>query len=114
MFYPASNPDARGGECFAWPYLVELEPKLGRLLARAEAVVPADRFHCSAEVWYGRGPWQGRGLKPQLVALVGWSRIDYHAVLSSCTAYEVASGTLWEALPPCGVCWCVRLSDCRG
>ena len=59
-----------------WKKLVEVEPRLETLLADAQSIEDdlTSISFCANAAWYGysRQP----GLKPSLVRLVGWGRID--------------------------------------
>jgi hypothetical protein len=80
-----------------WDELVKLEPKLGVLLAEAQAVRDDDPHFCANAIWYDF-------LKPRLVLLVGWCRPDRTKPLASEQAYDVAYDTIYEALPDCRDC----------
>jgi hypothetical protein len=88
--------------------LVAQEPRLRTLLQRAQAVKDDRRkpAFCANAVWYGYGPYHGRGLKEQLCWLVGWGRKDGHPILATEEAYDVAYETIYLALPNCRECLC--------
>ncbi len=84
-----------------WDMLAGLEPLLGRMLhnaRNADGYRSGEQF-CRESVWY-------RELKPQLVRIVGHCRPDYHPILATSSAYELAYHTLLQALPPCRNCRC--------
>jgi hypothetical protein len=95
-----------------WPTfeeLVALEPGLSKLLAEARAERAEQRanpYYCANDVWYRR-------FKPRLLRLVGWERSgDHeHSELSCPAAYDVAYDRIYEALPECRNCGCLRPED---
>jgi hypothetical protein len=86
-----------------WAELVKAEPKLGELLAEAQAVKDDGRTpsFCANRIWYAPG-----GFKDRLCRLVGWDRKG-HPVLGTMQAYDVAYETIYDALPDCRDCWCL-------
>jgi hypothetical protein len=86
--------------------LCEREPALRRLYdaARAERRKRRGKHYCANAVWYVR-------LKPRLLWLVGWQRPDRDPVLGSADAYDVAYDTIYDALPDCKDCGCLRVGD---
>lgn len=80
--------------------LCRLEPRLADLFRDALAVEGSDEHFCANWTWY-------RELKPRLLQLVGW-----HAErpeLRTMEDYDTAYQTIYEALPPCNACSCLRL-----
>jgi hypothetical protein len=94
-----------------WAGLVRLEPRLLDLLREARALRKEQRrdpHFCANAAWYGYGRWRGHGLKPRLVRLVGWSAEGGDPILATRAAYDVAYQTVYEALPACRACGCMR------
>lgn len=84
----------------SWEMLAGLEPKLANLLHDARnAESYASNCFCRETVWYAE-------LKPMLVEIVGHGRSDYHPILGTCAAYELAYDTILKALPDCRNCSC--------
>lgn len=82
-----------------WAMLLALEPRLRGLLREAQQADSGcgNRF-CGMEAW--------RALKPRLVEIVGYCRSDFHPILGTCAAYELAYDRLLNAIPPCRGCSC--------
>jgi hypothetical protein len=82
-----------------WEKLMQLEPRLRGLWQEAQHCdrFCGDRF-CGMEAW--------PALKPRLVEIVGHCRSDFHPVLGTAAAYEIAYDRLLEAVPPCRGCSC--------
>jgi hypothetical protein len=109
------NPDLpKAVSRLSWKELVSLEPRLDALLQEARSYHQFDtKDFCANDAWY-RGPdWRektdeerrGRSLKGRMCNLVGFTRRPSHPVLSTMKAFDVASETIYEALPDCrGVC----------
>jgi len=99
-----------------WDDLIVLEPFLGQLLAEIEAVHddPTERYFCANELWYGYNRFRGCGFKQSLSLCVGRHR-DNHELgfappeLCTSTAYDVAYEKLYNALPDCRNCLCMKL-----
>jgi len=85
----------------SWGMLAGLEPKLADLLqdARAADSHRATESFCRESYWYLE-------LKPVLVQIVGYCRPDYHPILGTSAAYELAYDTILKALPDCRNCSC--------
>src|SRR5262245_52548454 len=77
-----------------WARLVAAEPRLADLLATATAYHPVRAGFCANEVWHGPA-----GLRRQVIRLVGWRAASDDSVLHGCAPYEVATDTLYRALP---------------
>ncbi len=95
-------------ERLTWENMVAIEPKLARMEAEIKRVkrVPGKPF-CANAVWYG---WHGHpGFKARFVALVGW--YGPHAELASPGTYSFAYRHLYELLPDCWGCSCIRAED---
>lgn len=98
--------EARYGEQFR--RLCELEPQL--LVLRDEAASyreeKRDDEFCANAVWHG---YYGEvGIKPRLVELVGWGRMDGAEELRTQDAYDAAYSCIYEQLPSCGPrCGCL-------
>jgi hypothetical protein len=45
-------------------------------------------------------------MKPLLINLVGFGRRDFHPILGTSAAYDIAYDTLLAAVPPCRNCSC--------
>lgn len=84
-----------GPRPLTWRNLVQLEPRLRDLMNEAWAVGRAAR-HDPEFSW--RVAWSRR-VKPTLWKLVGWLRPDFHPVLSTPDAYDVAYQHLLQAMP---------------
>jgi hypothetical protein len=86
----------------SWAKLAALEPRLDRLfhqVRRADADGRRDHF-CSQYYWH-------HTIKPKMAELIGYSRPDFHLILGTEAAYDLAYDTLNAALPPCRNCpWC--------
>ena len=89
-----------------WAQLARLEPGLARLRREARATDGRARHFCANRVWYDR-------FKPRLSRLVGWGRDDGPAVLRTQAAYALAYDTVYQELPGCRGCWCIRAEDFR-
>ena len=87
-----------------WAQLARLEPGLARLRREARAVDGRDPHFCANRVWY-------QDFKPRLLPLVGWCRDDGPAVLRTQAAYALAYDTIYQELPGCRGCWCIRPED---
>lgn len=86
-----------------WEDLVKREPRLGALLREARAVTPPREPNWDVDrVWYMQ-------LKPRLLELVGWFAKSDDPVLHTCDAYDVAYHRIYDALPDCRACGCMRL-----
>jgi hypothetical protein len=86
--------------------LCALEPGL-RLLyeeARAQRRKRRGPHYCANATWYVL-------FKPRLSRLVGWERPDRDPVLGSSEAYDLAYHTVYEALPDCKDCNCLRVGE---
>ena len=71
--------------------LVEIEPRLGELLAEAQAVSSAGNPNfCANRVWYGNG--DRNGLKQKVEKLVGWEAENPQLTTES--AYDLAYKTI--------------------
>jgi hypothetical protein len=84
----------------SWPMLAALEPALADLLhaaRNADSHRSTDSF-CS--IWF----WHGGDLKQQMLQLVGHERPDFHPILGTSAAYDLAYDTLFAAIPPCRNC----------
>lgn len=88
-----------------WASLVQLEPKLGRLLDEAQrhkdnGVAPE---YCANAIWFGWRQFDGHGIKERLCELVGWERVSKAnvGVLGTSEAYDIAYETIYDALPNC-------------
>lgn len=84
----------------SWEMLANLEFELAELLhdARCADSYDAKRF-CRETLWYSE-------VKPILVRIVGHERPDYHPILGTSAAYEIAYDTILEAMPACRNCSC--------
>jgi hypothetical protein len=83
---------SRRPEEITWDELVVLEPRLARLLWRAEAV--AGLCRCPSDVGMLFSPLRG-----DLTDLVGFSSLNRdHPILGSCAAYQAAYAKLREAV----------------
>ena len=82
--------------------LIDLDPRIGKLLADAGAVKdePSSPGFCNNFVFYTR-------FKPRIVALVGFERPERHPALCTPTAYDVVYDAVDETLPDCRNCCCL-------
>ena len=97
-----------------WEILVQNEPGLKVLLADAELIqddLTTVNF-CANAAWYG---YSGHpGLKPRLLRLVGWRRIDLddqsdeEQLIRSQQAYSLAYHRIYDVLPNCRNCGCLQ------
>jgi hypothetical protein len=79
--------------------LAALEPRLADLLARAKEFRRSRKrigYEAVLREWYGRG--YGRGLRGEVVHLVGSLREDGDPILHTPAAYDVAYDTIFNAL----------------
>jgi hypothetical protein len=85
----------------SWEMLAGLEPRLADLLQYAQGSdTPAEEEgFCRESIWYEE-------IKPQLVEVVGYGRSDFHPILMTSAAYELAYHTILRALPDCRNCSC--------
>jgi hypothetical protein len=95
--------------------LARLEPTLNDLLAEAKAHRrKAGRHFCANDVWYGFGDHYP-GLKRKTSWLVGWHADEgADPRLRTPAAYDVACQTIYNGLPDCRDCGCLRLGDFLG
>jgi hypothetical protein len=96
-----------------WAILVEAEPRLAELERDIRAVTAAqrrqrDRRVCANAVWYGYRTRGDEGFKRRFLALVGWGRKHGPAWLQSCAAYNLGYRYLYDLLPHCRECACIR------
>lgn len=89
--------------------LCELEPRLRDLELRAKASPLLDnpRF-CANEFWMNH---KRDGIGQQLKLLVGWDSENRLPELRTTEAYDVAVYHLYELLPACRNCDCLRMPD---
>ena len=93
-----------------WAELVEIEPALLGLANAAAAYEKASRGEdsiCANNRWYGHGPWRGRGLRGQLVSLVGFLSRRPDPRLKTTEAYDLAYRHIYRLLPDCRSCGCL-------
>ncbi len=84
--------------------LAKLEPGIIRLAHVAGSVEYGPKF-CANSVWYS-------SIKPDLVELIGWyRRKDKGPELSARSAYDLVYQRLYEILPGCRDCMCIRMAD---
>jgi hypothetical protein len=90
-----------------WEDLAKAEPRLERLLAEVrKADDGASRF-CGVTAWHGCG---GKpGLKMKAYRLTGFGA--HEPSLRTMRAYEVATETLYGALPSCRGCACIEQEE---
>lgn len=81
--------------------LTALEPKLLELLNAAQKA-DADK---SRDYFCGQWFWHGK-LKPKMLTLVGPSRPNFHPILGTDAAQDLAYDTLEAAVAPCRNCQC--------
>jgi hypothetical protein len=90
-----------------WRELVRREPRLAELLQEARTVDDSDPHFCANAVWYGYNGYAG--LKGRLCQLVGWDADTDDPILRTPEAYDLAYDTIYDALPPCRHCGCLRI-----
>jgi hypothetical protein len=97
---PAPPAGEAAGEPLPFAELPRLEPRLLELLAEARSHhANRKRVFCANTVWYGySGHWPG--LKQRMSQLVG-HLAQGDARLRMSQAYDVAYGTIYQALPDC-------------
>jgi Meiotically Up-regulated Gene 113 (MUG113) protein len=94
------------------PYVI-LEPRLIEVFVRAASVVDdgSAPYFCANETFFGYGDARA-SIKHAIVELVGWSAPwSSHSDLKTEAAYDTVYERIYEALPDCRDCGCVRLSD---
>jgi hypothetical protein len=82
--------------------ITKMEPRLRQLYNEARQVNATDEYFCANDTWYRR-------FKPRLMRLVGW--YAENPELRTCKAYDVAYDTIYDQLPGCRNCACIRLED---
>jgi len=85
----------------SWPALVKADPRLLCLLKEVQEVDGSGQHYCANLIWV-------RSFKPRLTNLVGWS-VSAHPMLGSRQAYDCAYTKIYEALPDCRDCACIRI-----
>jgi hypothetical protein len=82
--------------------LVEIEPRLGDLLAEAKAI-SSDGIpnFCANRVWYGYLNDGKKGLKHKMEDLVGFFAERKDPKLITSSAYDLAYETIYGTLPDC-------------
>jgi len=91
-----------------WNELVEFEPRLLDLAKEALAYKKASRgkkYVCANDRWYGYGKWRDRGIKMDLIYLVGW--YAQKPELKTMRAYDTAYQHIYHLLPDCLNCACI-------
>lgn len=100
--------DSPKDKYLSWEELVELEPRLDRLRKEIELIKDddpsPDTFFCANGTWKQLFLWR-------FLELVGWSRKSGDPRLRTSEAYDVAHFKLYNLLPDCRNCWCMRLED---
>ena len=81
-----------------WEKLMQLEPRLRDLWQEAQHADFCGGRFCSQDAW--------RAIKLRLVEIVGHCRSDFHPILGTSAAYELAYDRLLEAVPSCRGCAC--------
>ncbi len=84
-----------------WATLVAEEPRLLDLYNFAASVQGADTSFCANTVWQ-------HDIKPILSTLVGWDALTDNEILCSAAAYELALSVIYDELPACKNCGCLR------
>lgn len=105
----AIQPVAAVQRSLTFQRLCVLEPRLLTLYKRARAlhgVLNRTGQFCANSAFYGYGRYFGKGLKQELLALVGWERTDKHPILGTNDAYELSLRKIYYALPDCVGCRC--------
>jgi len=91
-----------------WKALVKTEPRLAVLLKEAQSVDGSGARFCANRVWYGYG--KTNSFKDRVCRLVGWEAgrcVD--PMLKTQGAYDVAYDKIYDALPDCRDCVCIRV-----
>ena len=94
----------------SWEDLVRLEPRLDEVRREIELVKddnPSTTFFCA------NGTWK-RQFQPRMYKLVGWGRKEGDPQLRTSEAYRVAHWKLYNLLPDCRNCLCLRIEDIIG
>jgi hypothetical protein len=103
---PASVMTARDPDVSPFRELCRREPRLATLERDVQAVKDTGGpWFCANDHWYG-------SFKPRLVRLVGFGADEPE--LRTTEAYDVAYGALYEQLPDCRNCRCVRIDRALG
>ena len=93
-----------------WNELVKIEPRLLILAKKALAYKKNSRgkeFVCANDRWYGHGQWKGRGIKAELLLLIGW--LAENPTLKTTEAYDVGYRHIYNLLPECQNCGCIAI-----
>jgi len=87
-----------------WERIVKECPELGRMKDEASKVDGSDWQFCANTVW-------AENFKPRLVRLVGFEApANVPEWLATHTAYEIAYSTVYNELPDCRMCGCMKLA----
>ena len=82
--------------------IAKLEPRLKQLYNEARQVKATSEYFCANEVWYNE-------FKPRLMRLAGWHAANPE--LRTSEAYDLAYDAIYNQLPSCRNCACIRLED---
>lgn len=82
--------------------LAYMEPRLLSLESDVQNVFDDEEseWFCANDIWY-------ESLKPRLLELVGFDRVDRHPLLGGTSAYDTAYQHLSNQLPVCRNCGCL-------
>jgi len=95
-----------------WNKLIKVEPRLLDLAKQAldyKRNSRKEKIVCANNRWYGYGEWEHRGIKQQLILLVGWEAEKPE--LRTTAAYDIAYSYLSHLLPDCKNCNCLTWED---
>ena len=100
-----------------WDTLTELEPRLVALMERAKAVMADGPHFCANNAWYGyKNPRDlNVSIKRAFMDVIGWDRIhnsgnkETERILRGQRAYDIGYKAIYEKLPDCRDCGCMRM-----
>jgi hypothetical protein len=84
-----------------WHELVEIEPRLQRLLDRAKAVwIEADDPEFDGMADFHGYPGSDHNFKREMIRLVGWEAESHNPTIHTMEAYDVAYHVILNAMEP--------------
>ncbi len=84
--------------------LIELQPALQGLVDATKLVDDSSPNFCANDLWISQ-------FKPYLVRMVGWLAEDDRPIIKTNAAYEVAYEAIYDLMPDCKDCGCMRRSE---
>jgi hypothetical protein len=103
--------ESRKDQYPSWEQLIELEPRLDELRKEIELIEDddpsPDTFFCANGTWKQLFLWR-------FLDLVGWSRKSGDPRLRTSAAYGLAHFKLYNLLPGCRNCLCMRPEEVIG